>query len=212
MTEEKEVVTTKSDYTNTRMANVMDYMIKTIMKESINTAIPVVVTSVTRNGDGSGAGTLSAKPLIMQRDGENNSIPNGEIPSLPYFRYQFGENAVICDPEVGDVGLAIFAQSDCSNLNGENTEKQPGSFRTFDMSDGFYLGGFWGKKPKNFIHLDGDTIKIVAPTKVIIDTPLVNISGDVIIDGEMTAKGIQYSTHTHGGVRSGDDSTGAPNQ
>ena len=80
------------------------------------------------------------------------------------------------------------------------------------MSDGFYLGGFWGKKPKNFIHLDGDSIKIVAPTKVIIDTPLVNISGDVIIDGEMTAKGIQYSTHTHGGVRSGDDSTGAPNQ
>ena len=203
MAEDKEVVTTKSDYTNTSMANVMDYMIKTIMKESINTAIPV---------DGSGAGTLSAKPLIMQRDGENNSIPNGEIPSLPYFRYQFGENAVICDPEVGDVGLAIFAQSDCSNLNGENTEKQPGSFRTFDMSDGFYLGGFWGKKPKNFIHLDGDSIKIVAPTKVIIDTPLVNISGDVIIDGEMTAKGIQYSTHTHGGVRSGDDSTGAPNQ
>ena len=180
MAENKEVVTTKSDYTNTSMANVMDYMIKTIMKESINTAIPV--------------------------------IPNGEIPSLPYFRYQFGENAVICDPEVGDVGLAIFAQSDCSNLNGENTEKQPGSFRTFDMSDGFYLGGFWGKKPKNFIHLDGDSIKIVAPTKVIIDTPLVNISGDVIIDGEMTAKGIQYSTHTHGGVRSGDDSTGAPNQ
>ena len=207
MTEEKEVVTTKSDYTNTSMANVMDYMIKTIMKESINTAIPVVVTSVTRNGD-----TLSAKPLIMQRDGENNSIPNGEIPSLPYFRYQFGENAVICDPEVGDVGLAIFAQSDCSNLNGENTEKQPGSFRTFDMSDGFYLGGFWGKKPKNFIHLDGDSIKIVAPTKVIIDTPLVNVTGDVIIDGEMTAKGIQYSTHTHCGVRSGDDSTGAPNQ
>ena len=117
MAEDKEVVTTKSDYTNTSMANVMDYMIKTIMKESINTAIPVVVTSVTRNGDGSGAGTLSAKPLIMQRDGENNSIPNGEIPSLPYFRYQFGENAVICDPEVGDVGLAIFAQSDCSNLN-----------------------------------------------------------------------------------------------
>jgi two-component SAPR family response regulator len=54
MAEEKEVVTTKSDYTNTSMANVMDYMIKTIMKENINTAIPVVVTSVIRNGDGSG--------------------------------------------------------------------------------------------------------------------------------------------------------------
>ena len=33
MAEDKEVVTTKSDYTNTSMANVMDYMIKTIMKE-----------------------------------------------------------------------------------------------------------------------------------------------------------------------------------
>jgi len=214
---DKEAVSTKSDYTNTSTLNILDYLIRTTVAGMVNTCIPVVVTSVTRNGDSAGAGFLSAKPLIMQRDGENNSLPNTEIPKLPYFRYQFGDNAVICDPEVGDVGLAVFAKYDTSTVNGDGEEKQPGSFRMYDMSDGFYLGGFYGKKPVNYIHLDSDTIKIIAPTKVLITSPTVNIQGDVIIKGdttitgEMTAKGIVYSTHTHGGVRSGDDSTGAPN-
>lgn len=36
-------------------------------------------------------------------------------------------------------------------------------------------------------------------------------SSTLTANGEITAKGIKMSTHTHGGVKSGDSSTGAPN-
>ena len=192
--DEKKII--KSDYVGGSQYNIMDYLIRSTIRGLVNTAIPVVVTGVESNGSGGGAGYVSAKPLLMARDGYGKGVPNVDIPRLPFFRYQFGSSAVICDPKVGDVGLAVFAQSDCSNVNGETTEKLPQTHRQYDMSDGFYLGGFWGK----------------TPTSINIDCPKVNISGDVTITGELTAKGIVYSTHTHGGVRSGDSNTDKPNQ
>lgn len=200
----------KSDYVTGSQFNLMDYMIRTTIRGLVNTAVPVVVTGVESNGSNGGAGYVSAKPLLMARDGYNNGIPNVDIPKLPFFRYQFGETAVICEPKVGDIGLAVFAQSDCSNINGETTEKIPPTHRQYDMSDGFYLGGFWGKTPKNYIELTDDTINIKTPVSVNIDTPVVNIKGDVVITGEMTAKGIVYSTHTHGGVDTGSGHTQKP--
>lgn len=215
---DQEYKTTKSDYTSGSVFNMLSYVIDSQIKGMINTAIPVVVTGVEAGGSGSGAGYVSAKPLIMQRDANNNSLPGVSIPKLPYFRYQFGSSAVICDPKVGDIGLAVFAQSDCSGVNGENTEKPANSHRCFDMSDGFYLGGFWGKKPSVFIELTDSDINITAPTKVTVTAPETEITGNVqiggncTITGEMVAKGITYSTHTHSGVRSGDSNTGGPNQ
>ena len=182
------------------------------MKTKRKSSKTTVVTAVETTGTNSGAGYVSAKPLLMARDGYNNGLPNVDIPKLPYFRYQFGSSAIICDPKVGDVGLAVFAQADCSNINGETTEKIPPTHRQYDMSDGFYLGGFWGKKPTNYIELTDSEINIKTPEAINITCPTVNITGDVIISGEMTAKGIVYSTHTHGGVRSGDSNTDKPNQ
>ena len=206
---EKKII--KNDYVTGSYFNIMDYMIRTTVRGMVNTAVPVVVTAVETTGTNSGAGYVSAKPLLMARDGYNNGLPNVDIPKLPYFRYQFGSSAIICDPKVGDVGLAVFAQADCSNINGETTEKIPPTHRQYDMSDGFYLGGFWGKKPTNYIELTDSEINIKTPDAININCPTVNITGDVIISGEMTAKGIVYSTHTHGGVKGGDSNTDVPN-
>lgn len=206
--DEKKII--KSDYVGGSQFNILDYFIRSTIRGLVNTALPVVVTGVEGNGTNSGAGYVSAKPLLMARDGYGNGVPNVDIPRLPFFRYQFGETAVICEPKVGDIGLAVFAQSDCSNVNGETTEKLPQTHRQYDMSDGFYLGGFWGKTPKNYIELTEDKINIKTPTSINIDCPKVNITGDVVITGEMTAKGIVYSTHTHGGVDTGSGHTQKP--
>lgn len=205
---EKKII--KDDYVTGSTYNMLDYMIRSVIRGLVNTAIPVVVTGVETTGSSSGAGYVSAKPLVMARDGYGNGLPNVSIPKLPYFRYQFGSSAVICDPKVGDIGLAVFAQSDCSNINGETNEKIPQTHRQYDMSDGFYLGGFWGKTPTNYIELTDDKINIKTPTSINIDCPKVNITGDVVITGEMTAKGIVYSTHTHGGVDTGSGHTQKP--
>jgi phage baseplate assembly protein gpV len=57
---------------------------------------------------------------------------------------------------------------------------------------------------------DDKTIK--ATTKITIDAPETKITGNCEIAGELVAKGITYSTHTHGGVDTGSGNTQPPNQ
>jgi hypothetical protein len=157
----------------------MIYFVKRLIKSTVNTAIPVRVTAVERNAEGNGAGYLTAIPIVTATSAKGEMIPSVVIPKLPYFRYQHGTAAFICDPKVGDIGLAVFAQSDCSNVRGESQEKPPASFRKFDMSDGFYIGGFWGKTPTTFIKIeDSGSIDIKAPESLNIESPEVTIDCD----------------------------------
>jgi hypothetical protein len=96
--------------------------------------------------------------------------------------------AVIVNPVVGDIGLAVFAQADSSNVGeGTTAPQQPGSFRRFSQSDGFYFGGFHNAEPSVFIEVaQSGTVNIQADT--------VNISGDCNIGG------ISFLNHTHTGV------------
>jgi hypothetical protein len=60
------------------------------------------------------------------------------------------------------------------------------------------------------IYVKGDcTIK--SETLVTVDSPTVKMTGDLEVTGEVTGKGVQLSTHTHGGVQSGGAITRKPN-
>lgn len=60
------------------------------------------------------------------------------------------------------------------------------------------------------IYVKGDcTIK--SETLVTVDSPTVKMTGDLEVTGEVTGKGVQLSTHTHGGVQSGAANTRKPN-
>lgn len=165
--------------------NAQEFFIRSIVKRMISTAIPVRVDAVERAGEDRGALYVDATPLICQTDADGNALDPVSIPHLPYFRLQHGTAAVICDPKVGDIGLAIFAQQDVSRLNGQTTPVAPGTFRCFDMSDGFYIGGFWGQKPTTFIHIeDSGHVTITAPEAVVVNTTTatVNSSGSTTVD------------------------------
>lgn len=185
--------------------NAQEFFIRSIIKRMVSTAIPVRVDAVeSRAGEGSGALYVDVTPLICQTDADGNALDPVSIPHLPYFRLQHGTAAVICDPKVGDIGLAIFAQQDVSRLNGQTTPVAPSTFRCFDMSDGFYIGGFWGKTPTTFIHIeDSGHVTITAPEAVVvntttatvnasgsttIDSPSVTITGDTTIEKTLTVK------------------------
>ena len=140
--------------------NALDFFVRSIIKGMVNTAIPVRVDSIERPAEGGGAGYLSATPLIRMRSASGDALATVSIPKLRWFRLQHGTAAIIVDPKPGDVGLAVFAQQDVSTLSGGADPVQPGSFRCFDMSDGFYIGGFWGKTPTTFIrHRSRRTVK-----------------------------------------------------
>lgn len=190
-------------YAKETQFNQLSFMIRTMMNKEINTAIPVKVTSVTV---GNGAvGYVQALPLVNDMDAEGNSVDVAVIPSLPYFRLQGGKVAVITDPVVGDIGLAVFAQKDTSNVVAGTSEPvQAGSFRKFAMSDGWYIGGFLNQNPETFLELKQDGTAVLTALSGVI------INGDVVINGELTAKGIVYSTHVHGGITRGSAKTNIP--
>lgn len=157
--------------------NAAEFFVKSIIKRTVSTAIPVRVDRVDRAGDGSGALYVDATPLVCQTNADGNAIDSVSIPRLPYFRLQHGTAAIIVDPKPGDVGLAVFAQQDVSKLTGGNTPVGPGSFRCFDMSDGFYIGGFWGQTPTTFIRVeDTGDITITAPQTVTVNTEAVTVN------------------------------------
>ena len=62
----------------------------------------------------------------------------------------------------------------------------------------------------------GGTIEVTASTKVVLDTPLVECTGDVAVAGTVTAgvdvvaAGISLVGHVHGGVDTGAGNTGVP--
>lgn len=188
------------EYTDSTPLNQLEFIVKNITR-GMSTSIPVLITAV-QAGDTNAAGYVDARPLVAQIDAWGNSLPMAVIHHLPYFRLQSGRAAVVLDPVVGDIGLAVFAQSDCSNLKqGATQTVQPNSWRRFDQADGFYVGGFLNKSVDTFVRLAQDgSITIKAPGNVTIDAPTVTYTGDIICGG------FSYLGHTHTGVH-GETST-----
>lgn len=233
---DKELSANYDNFASSNPLNSMEFFIRSLISQVVSTSLPVVVTAVERKGEEAGAGYVTVKPLLQPRNNSGDGLEVTTIPKLPYFRLQHGKAAIICDPKVGDIGLAVVAKHDISNINGSTTPKVPATYRKFDPSDSFYIGGFWGKAPEVFIHLEDEgNIKIKAPTKITMEAPecevnastsftvnsaQINLNGpisgggsggaDATFTGDVNAKGISLTSHTHTGVQSGNSSTGAP--
>jgi len=185
--------------------NSLQFMVQQAIRNQVHTAIPVQVQAV----DGLFVDVL---PLVSNVDGFGETVEPTTIYHLPVFRYHAGVGAVILDPVVGDKGLAIFCQSDSSTVNeGTNTPQQPGSFRRFSMSDGFYIGGFHNAAPTVYIEIQQDGhIILTAPAGLTVTSPSATFSGTMDISGDCTIGGISFLSHVHGGVESGGSTTSTP--
>lgn len=179
--------------TATSEYNSLQFIIQQAIQNKVSTAIVCKVVAV-------GGQYVDVLPLVAPVDGFGKTVAPTTLFKLPFMRYQGGNASIILDPVAGDIGLAVFAQKDCSNVVQGTTEpQQPASFRGSSMANGFYVGGFLNKPATTSIELKQDgSVVITAPNNVI-------VHGDVIADG------VSLKTHTHGGVESGGSNTGAPN-
>lgn len=122
----------------------------------------VKITKVSTQGQVGPVGKVSVQVLTKTMDGQGNTFSHGAIHNIPFFRLQGGSGkAVIMDPKVGDIGIAIFADRDISGVKKNKKESPPGSYRKHDMADGLYIGGFLGETPTCYIRFTDDD-KIVA--------------------------------------------------
>lgn len=185
--------------------NSLQFLVQQAIRNQVHTAIPVKVQAV--NGL-----FVDVLPLVSNVDGFGETVEPTTIYHLPVFRYHAGVGAVILDPVVGDIGLAVFAQSDSSNVKeGTTTPQQPGSFRRHSMSDGFYIGGFHNAAPTVYVEIkqDGEVV-IVAPNKLTVTSPSATFSGTMNISGDCTIGGIPFLGHVHGNVEPGSGTSGTP--
>jgi hypothetical protein len=150
--------------------NALSFITWQILRQ-ISGARLVKVMGVTNAGDVSPVGFVDVQPLVNQLDGWNNAVPHGTIYHLPYFRLQGGANAVVIDPQKGDIGVAIIEDRDISSVKANRAQANPGSKRIFDMADGLYIGGFLNAAPQQYVRFSAAGIEIVSPTQIRMAAP-----------------------------------------
>lgn len=163
----------------------------------------VRVVSVTSGGDDS-VGLVDIIPLVTMLDGAGNVVQPTTIYNAPFARLQGGESAIVIDPAVGDLGIALFADRDISAVKKSKKSSPPGSLRRNSSSDAIYLGGLLNGTPSQYIKFinGGGGIEIKSPGNV-------NINGlKVLSDGRLQlVDGSIVDKHTHGGVSPGGSDT-----
>ena len=222
------VIGSRQENTASSFENALAFFIE-MAQAKINTGTAVKVISVEKAGPEEPVGSLSAIPLVGQRDGYGNTIEPVAIPSLFYFRYQGGKGAFVVDPAPGDIGWASFAKDDISNISNSGQTVPAASFRRFSQADGMYTGGITNKGATTYVFIDPEnqTITLKADTKILLDTPLVEFAGRWTQTGEkgesaemrggfsntggkVSSNGISLEDHQHSNVQPGSGNSGPP--
>lgn len=193
-----ELTPKKSIYDGTGGFNALKFVLDNAIAD-VATAVPVKVVAV-HTEDGS-AGYVDVLPLVTFVAGDGNAVQPVTLYHLPYSRVQGGIAALIIDPVVGDIGLAVFAQSDTSNVAAGTAEpQQPGSHRHHSQSDGFYIGGFLNQHPSCYLELTQDNTATLTAIGGITINGNVTVSGTITASGDIKAGNISVQGHTHTGV------------
>lgn len=193
--------------------NTLAFVVRQLLQK-MQTVTLVRVMAVTNSGGVTPVGTVDVRPLVNQMTGDRTAVEHATIFKIPYFRLQGGGNAVILDPQVGDIGMCAFASRDISAVKAAKDTANPGSFRQYDWADGLYFGGLLNGVPTQYIRFHAGGVDIKAPT-ITLDGD-VHITGDTNSDGAITAagdvtgEGTSLHTHIHSGVQPGGGNSGPP--
>lgn len=156
------------------------FLVRQILSR-VNTCTLVKIVAVTNSGGLSPVGFVDAQPLVNQVDGAGNAVPHGVLHHLAYFRLQGGTNAVILDPQVGDIGIAVFADHDISSVAANKAQANPGSWRRFNMADGLYIGGVLNGVPVQYVQFSAAGINVVSPNAVTVNATSVTVNAQTSV-------------------------------
>ena len=171
--------------------NNLDFFVQQALAR-LQTATIVKVVACSNDGGLSPVGTVDVQILVNQISGQRVGKPHTTMYGLPYLRIQGGANAVIIDPQPGDIGIAVFSSRDITKVKSTKAQANPGSFRMHDFSDGMYLGGLLNAVPTQFLQFTDSGVNIVSPNAVTVKAPEVNANASggtphaVVIDDWLT--------------------------
>lgn len=158
-------------------SNALEFILTQFMSR-VWTSLPVLVESVSNQGELAPVGVVSVRPLVNMMDGEGNVVDHTVIYNVPYIRIQGGDNAIIIDPEPGDIGTAFFCHRDISLVKRTKAPAAPGSLRRFHPSDAFYQGGTLNAAPTQYARFSKEGIELVSPKKITLHAPEIESNCD----------------------------------
>ena len=177
------------------------------------------------------AGTVDVLLLVNQIDGATppNSTPSGTVYGIPWSRVAGGRNAVICDPQVGDIGYVVASDRDISVVKNTFAQGNPGSLRQWSIPDGVYAALALNVAPNQYLVFTSTGVRLVdvnnnsialAPGGVTISvagsvvgqftSTGLAVTGKITSTGDVVAGSISVQSHVHPGVQSGSSDTGLP--
>lgn len=197
--------------------NAMRFIVRMMMGKAAHAYLAKVV-SVTNDGGLVPAGTVSVTPLVNQVDGSGNAAPTSDVENLPYFRLCGTAGwKIICDPAVGEIGVAIVCDRDTSAVRATGAQANPGSARQNNEADGLFFGGFMDADDfANVIQLSAAGANIITAGNITwtAQNSTMDADGNLTTKGDVTwntgSTATVASTHTHGDVQSGSSQTAAP--
>lgn len=148
------------------------------MMSKLATCQPVEVMAVHPPGGVAPVGFVDVRPMIGQKSADGTITPHGIIPNVPYWRLQGGTNAVVIDPQVGDIGIGHFSSRDLTSVKKARAAAAPGSDRLYDMSDCMYSGGVLNGAPTQYILFDQTGITVISPTALKVNAPAVIVQAN----------------------------------
>lgn len=147
-------------------------LIKNALKEN-NFTIPVKVVDVDITKL-----TVNVTPLILAEATDDTVIETNIIYNVKYIRIQSGKSAIIIDPTIGDIGIALICDRDISTIKETKKAATPASGRIHSLSDSVYLGGFLNQPPNQYVKFTTDGIEIYSPTQITAIAPNITANCD----------------------------------
>lgn len=176
----------------------------------MQTAMPVRIIACTNNGGVGPFGFVDVLPLVNQIDGQGRATPHETIYGIPYFRMQGGTNAVIMDPQIGDIGICVFASRDISKVKATQDQANPGTFRSYSFSDGMYIGGILNGIPTQYVQFSTDGINLVSPVAINLVAPNINIHASSNLKYDCDGNGTVFTSNTRTDYVIGSTGTSEP--
>lgn len=196
--------------------------------QSVDGMLPAKVVAV--SGDRNNP-RVTVEPLIALVTTSGATIKRAQIASLPVFQFGAGGFILSFPLAPGNLGWIMASDRDISIFLNSYASARPQTFRKNNFADAVFVPDVmtgYTVAEEDAGHavlqsLDGsvkialwpDRVKIVAPL-VEIDSPLVTMSGDLTVDGQIAADGditsgtISVTGHIHNGVSPGGGTSGPP--
>lgn len=193
------------------------------MISKLSTMTLARVIDCTNDGGVIPVGTLTVQLMVNMVSGDAQAFEHAPIYKVPYLRLQGGSNAVIIDPEPGDIGLVGFCERDISAVKKSRAVSNPGSARQYSKSDGVWVATVWAANaPTQYVVMNSEGITLVSPNGITLQAPTIILDGavqatstidaaDNISAPDVISGTISGATHTHGGVTVGGAATLGPN-